>query len=259
MKRLVLATLAVAGLLSLLSIGESRAATLVSPCVADTTSPGVCPAVTATNPLPVSATITPSGTQDTNLKQVNGATVNVGAGAAGTGTQRVTTSTDSTIGTVTAVTTLSTVTNPVGIKGGDGSAINGAANATYVQPGTGAVFATSTAAVTSGGVTFLCSAQGKATAAACGTAAAHQAYVLDLGNESNTAISWLQVFDVAVGSVTVGTTVPSASIPMPPGGHVVVGIAAGLSFATQFSYAFTTTATGLTAPTSNCSINAFGK
>lgn len=58
------------------------------------------------NPLPVSATITPSGTQDTNLKQVNGATVNVGAGAAGTGTQRVTTSTDSTIGTVTAVTAI---------------------------------------------------------------------------------------------------------------------------------------------------------
>jgi hypothetical protein len=59
-----------------------------------------------TNPLPVSGTITPSGTQDTNLKQVNGAAVNVGIGAAGTGTQRVTTSTDSTIGTVTAVTAI---------------------------------------------------------------------------------------------------------------------------------------------------------
>lgn len=58
-----------------------------------------------------SASVTPSGTQDTNLKQVNGATVNVGAGAAGTGTQRVTTSTDSTIGTVT------TITNPVTVTG----------------------------------------------------------------------------------------------------------------------------------------------
>lgn len=53
------------------------------------------------------ATITPSGTQDVNLTKVNGAAVNVGTGAASTGTQRVTTSTDSTIGT------LSTVTNPV--------------------------------------------------------------------------------------------------------------------------------------------------
>lgn len=53
-----------------------------------------------------SASVVPSGTQDTNLKQVNGATVNVGTGAAGTGTQRVTTSTDSTIATVGAVTAI---------------------------------------------------------------------------------------------------------------------------------------------------------
>lgn len=42
--------------------------------------------------------ITPSGTQDENLKQVNGATVNVGIGASGTGTQRVAVANDSTIG-----------------------------------------------------------------------------------------------------------------------------------------------------------------
>lgn len=63
--------------------------------------------VSASHPLPVTGTFTPSGTGDVNLKQVNGQTVNVGTGAAGTGTQRVTTSTDSTIGTVT------TITNPV--------------------------------------------------------------------------------------------------------------------------------------------------
>lgn len=58
--------------------------------------------------IPVSGTvtITPSGTQAANLTQVNTAAVNVGTGAAGTGTQRVTTSTDSTIGTVTAVTAI---------------------------------------------------------------------------------------------------------------------------------------------------------
>ncbi len=68
------------------------------------------PVVIASNQsaIPVSGTITvtPSGTQDTNLKQVNGATVNVGVGAASTGTARVTTSTDSTIGTVTSVTAI---------------------------------------------------------------------------------------------------------------------------------------------------------
>jgi len=44
-----------------------------------------------------------------NIAQVNGATVNVGVGAASTGTLRVATSTDSTIGTVTAVTNVATI------------------------------------------------------------------------------------------------------------------------------------------------------
>lgn len=42
-------------------------------------------------------TVTPSGTQDENLKQVNGATVNVGTGAASTGTQRVAVASDSSL------------------------------------------------------------------------------------------------------------------------------------------------------------------
>lgn len=53
----------------------------------------------ATYPLPVQGAS--GGTPvNGNLAQVNGATVNVGTGAAGTGTQRVTTSTDSTLGLV---------------------------------------------------------------------------------------------------------------------------------------------------------------
>lgn len=67
------------------------------------------------------STSTPSGTQDTNLTKVNGAAVNVGVGAASTGTQRVTTSTDSTIGTVTAVTAITNAlpagTNAIGNVG----------------------------------------------------------------------------------------------------------------------------------------------
>lgn len=48
--------------------------------------------------IPVTGSFTPSGTTDVNQKQVNGATINVGPGASSTGTQRVTTSSDSTIG-----------------------------------------------------------------------------------------------------------------------------------------------------------------
>lgn len=60
-------------------------------------------AVSSSNPLEVNLRST-TGNVSENLAQVNGQTVNVGTGAAGTGTQRVTTSTDSTIGTVTSVT-----------------------------------------------------------------------------------------------------------------------------------------------------------
>jgi hypothetical protein len=50
-----------------------------------------------TGKLCTGASVTPGGTQDTNLKQVNGSTVNVGTGASSTGTQRVAVSSDSTI------------------------------------------------------------------------------------------------------------------------------------------------------------------
>lgn len=92
-----------------------------------------------TSPLPVTGTLTPSGTFDENLAQVNGDTVNVGAGAAGTGTQRVITATDSTIGTVTAVTAItnalpagSNVIGHVITDTGSTTAVTG--NVTVVQP-----------------------------------------------------------------------------------------------------------------------------
>lgn len=49
------------------------------------------------NAIPVSGTVTttPSGTQDENIKQVNGVAINIGTGTAGTGTQRVAISSDS--------------------------------------------------------------------------------------------------------------------------------------------------------------------
>lgn len=106
----------------------------------------------------------------TDARQIGGVALSTGAGASGTGTQRVVTATDSTIGTVTAVTTITnpvaanvslagsasatgagasgattqrvitatdstigTVTNAVGIKGVDGSAIASNSNAVPSQ------------------------------------------------------------------------------------------------------------------------------
>lgn len=59
-------------------------------------------AVSASNPLPVSATFL--GDVSENLAQVNGQPVNVGTGAAGTGTQRVAVSSDSTLASVGSIT-----------------------------------------------------------------------------------------------------------------------------------------------------------
>lgn len=66
-------------------------------------------------PVPVSGTITatPSGTQDENLKQVNGIAVNVGIGTAGTGTQRVAVSSDSFPATQAVTGTFFQATQPV--------------------------------------------------------------------------------------------------------------------------------------------------
>ncbi len=58
--------------------------------------------VSTAKPLPVTATFTPSGTQDTNVKQINGVTPLMGNGVTGTGSQRVTIASDNTAFTVLA-------------------------------------------------------------------------------------------------------------------------------------------------------------
>lgn len=67
--------------------------------------------VSTAKPLPVSASFSPSGTQDINLKQINGNTTSVGNGTAGTGVQRVTIASDNTAFSVNA--TLSAETTKV--------------------------------------------------------------------------------------------------------------------------------------------------
>lgn len=72
---------------------------------------GTWATVGSATPLPVSATFSPSGTQDINLKQINGNTTSTGNGTAGTGVQRVTIASDNTAFSVNA--TLSAETTKV--------------------------------------------------------------------------------------------------------------------------------------------------
>lgn len=140
---------------------------------------GYCPVAAAT-PLPTTAS--GSGTSTVNLGQVNGATVDVGVGAAGLGTARVSTSSDSTIGTVTS---------PVGLKGLDGSTIMTGFNPLAV------VIAPST---TLGVSTQSCSVACASTIISGG----HAAYGI---SASATVTGWLLVYDATSCSAN-GTVTP---------------------------------------------------
>lgn len=86
-------------------------------------------------------------------------------------------------------------------------------------------------------------------------------YALEVA-QPNTAQAWLQIFDLAAASVTLGTTVPKISLFIPAGTASVSGAmdkqwVVPISFATRMSYALTTTATGATGITTAGDINIF--
>ena len=71
----------------------------------------------------------------------------------------------------------------------------------------------------------------------------------------NTVSGFLQIFDLATGDITMGTTAPKLSLAIPKGASATdVGIMdklwkEGIDFNIAISYAITTTATGSTAMT----------
>lgn len=156
----------------------------ITTCPVGTVASGTCS-------MPVTVTGS-SGSADVNIAKVNGQTVNVGTGAAGTGTQRVTTSTDSTIGTVT------TVTNPVGIKGADGSTISSASNPVPVSS------SPTPSGTAANGITPVAS---NAASTLLGKSSPGNLYDVYL---TATADSWLYVFNSTSapsnGAVTAGTS-----------------------------------------------------
>ena len=71
-------------------------------------------------------------------------------------------------------------------------------------------------------------------------------------NNTDTSTNWayIQVFDLASGSVTVGTTPPKYVIMIPPGSTANVEFACGIHHGTAITIAATTTPTGNTNPVS---------
>lgn len=77
---------------------------------------------------------------------------------------------------------------------------------------------------------------------------------------SNVADAYLQLFDVASASVTVGTTTPTLSFLVPAGDGVNAAafeqhFSTPLRFRTAITYACTTTATGSGDPTTGLTVN----
>jgi len=223
--------------------------------------------------------------QSVNNAQVNGITILTGTGATGTGAQRVTVSVDSAtvagsaslptgtnnIGDVDivsgTVTTVSTVTN-IAQQGGVAISLNTGVRDTGTQRVTIAtndvvpitdnsgsltvdapvgtpVFATITPSTTGGwSVKSLVALSNTKTAvkAGVGTMGGYMFY------NPNSSVVYLQVWNVAIGSVTVGTTTPTYVIPIPATAGANVEFTNGINHSTEINIAVTTTATGSTAP-----------
>ena len=69
-----------------------------------------------------------------------------------------------------------------------------------------------------------------------------------IDNSANTAITYVQVFNVASTGVTLGTTVPTDIFQVPAGGYLDDRQMTGVVLATAVSAAATTTPTGSSAP-----------
>lgn len=110
------------------------------------------------------------------------------------------------------------------------------------------------AAATSGGADTLFDSDADNTAQAI-KGAAGQLYKLDVYN-SNAAVAFVQLFDLAVGDVTVGVTAPKYVIYVPAQGAATIDFDMPMAFATAISYACATTATGAGDPTVGLTLSA---
>lgn len=197
---------------------------------------------------PVSGTVTANagtGTMGVNLAQVAGATVTTGNGTSA-GAQRVTISSDSTgqvalatgtnsIGNIGTVTTLTGITNalPAGT--------NTLGNVIPMLSATVSGWTPYENTASTNTVTEIKSTAGKVGYISC----------VNL----NSAPIYIQWFNVAHASITLGTTAPTFVTPVPANGTAADGAGydafygdTGIAMGTAIDYAVTTTSTGSTAP-----------
>lgn len=176
-----------------------------------------------------------------------------GAGNVTTGVQRVTLATDQAAFT-TPMPCNNTQVNGVAILAGAGNTGTGSLRVTIAtdQAAFTTPMPTSSKPSTTGGCTMHSSStQGVATVI---KGSAGQLYGCEIYN-GNVAACYIQIFNVAAASVTLGTTVPVRSIGILPGGTLTRDWSNGLAFATAMSYGATTTRLGAGAPANAVDVN----
>lgn len=202
--------------------------------------------------------VTPDANSAVNISQMNGVTTAMGTGASSTGTQRVVTATDSTIGTVTNLSQMGGVaialntgprsagTQRVTIATNDLVPVSDNSGSLTVDAPVGTpVFTTPTPSSTGGWTP-------KSLVALSNTKTAVNAAASTMGGymfyNPNSSVVYIQVWNVAIGSITVGTTAPTYVIPIPATSSGHIEFTCGIKHGTEINVAATTTATGSTAP-----------
>lgn len=158
-----------------------------------------------------------------NTAQVAGTATSVNSGTKDAGTQRVILASDQTVVPVSDNAGSLTVDAPVGTP----------------------VFTTATPSTTGGWSKITAVAQTttkKVVKASAGTWGGYYVY------NPNASVAYIQVFDLATGSVTLGTTAPDLVYGIPAGSAANLELANGVNMANAITLACTTTATGSTAP-----------
>lgn len=241
-------------LLAPLSVGEARAADWCaashSPWPGGVWDPETCFYLkpNADGSINVTASFTPSGTQDVNVTQTAGVAIAKGSGTAATAI-RVELPTNGT-GVVTAAQATAASLNAT-VVGTGTFAVQAAQSGTFtVQPGNTAnttpwlVSLQQTASTASANVTAT-------VVSVKNSAGVWQDY--EIGSQ-NASACYLQIFDLATGSVTLGTTAPLKSILIPANGGANVA-RLGWTFAAAISVAATTTRAGSSACATGLDVN----
>lgn len=198
-----------------------------------------------------------AGNMRATVNKLGGNAINTGNGTTGTGTQRVTLSSDSTgqvtlaagsnvIGSLTANQSVNVAQmNGTTVTMNNGVAGTGVQRVTLASDSTGQVApsAQSTATGTAIYNNTALSNTKQAVNASAGNMYGYHIY------NPNSSVTYVQLFNLASASVTVGTTTPTAVLAVPAGGWADAQPATPIAFGTALTIAATTTSTGSTAPT----------